>query len=946
MTFLNQTGRDFIENSDNITIAHLVTLQLPGTTGATTDLTDFRRDITLEGTVFQAGRIKSIGEVRQTQDLANFNVSVTLSGLVEEELQRVLDSTKYIGRDIQIRRLYMDEDENIVQMTDITPYITYFQGQITSIGIQENTRVSGTGTSDVTWTCSSRLNNFNRVNGRITDDSVHRGLVTENGTQIPSASAKKIEYQTDKGFFHSNQSISVLATYQTQERRYRLVSKRKGGLGGLIGLRSYSTEEYWETVDRDVNLDINLTARYIPIIYGVQRTPAIPVFVDTSFDDPNEVWAVYAICEGEIDGFLDFYIEDQPIICAGSTDSNQRVCVGSKRGNGNTISVNDPQNSSTAPSVHGQKYTFNDGNGNIDIWTYHGTTSQTAASVLVDRARTGGFRIQRLNNDGPEYWDDTFRLTDTAYIVVRMDITENRTNIPSIEAEVQGKKVRVYSQDGSFVEDSTSLNFAWQTLDYLTSTIYGAGIPLNEIPIQPFVDSAALMDTIDTSYQASWVPYWRYLGWQQQSNDNRQVVQGSAFFDTSAEVFKNLQGLLVQFDGSLNIINGQYQLSVEALREPIAEFNINDARPGSFRLDDTTNRNKFNSVQASISDPAEGWNTNAVVFYNSKFLAEDGNIENKGTVPFPFITNYYTARSRAERLLRRSRFSKRVSITLPYRYVELFPRGTVRFTHERYGWVRKEFQVEDLRWKANGDVDLTMVEYDRSTFINSGQFDNSPNQDTLPVVDVLPVTNLRYVPVTQTSSTVGLQGNLVWTGSLSANVAFYTIRRTGSVEQETLSTQGTSPGSEFTFPVRNLDPGPYTFEVRAVNSSGTTSSPVQIIVNLDPSINLPQVSNVRVDNSVGTANEFAGPAVLLSWDQLDTLEDTTYTVEVLDPTDRSLIRSSTVANNSPYQDSRASFIYTLAFNKADYALHNDDALGLYRSLILRVRPTGPMELFP
>lgn len=937
MSFLTQAAKQFLSDTSSVSMAHVVSLQLPGSGADFVRFTDFRKDLIVDGILYTSGKIKTVGEVRQTKSLSSFDVTINLTGADSSELQRALESEKYIGKEVTIRRVFLDHDDNIVALTDTSEAMVYFKGTIKSIGVRDSINLNGPSSSDVTWTCSSLLSNFNRVNGRITDDTAHRGLVDVNGVLVPSGSAKKVEYQSDKGFLHANQSINVLAQYQTKEKRYKLVAKRASGLKGLIGAKKYKQVEVWETVTKEVDLDINLTAKYLPIVYGVQRIPGIPVFMDTSLHNPNEIWGVYAFCEGEIDGFLDLYIDDKPIICLDANDSQNRVCLGRKRGAGDTISIatpigSAPPSDNSDPSIHGEKYSYNDGNGTIDFWIYHGKSNQTACQTLVNKAAAGDFRLQVLKNMGPEYWDSSFKLLDTAYVVMRMTLNSERTTIPSIEAEVQGKKVRVYDNTGVISDNSTSLNFAWQTLDYLTSDIYGAGIPMEDIPLSSFIESAELMDIPDTSYQTTWVPYWRYLGWQAQTEAFKTKVQGSAYFDTSTEVFKNLQAILDQADASLNIVNGKYSYSVEALREPVADIHIDSVRQGSFNLTDTTSSTKFNSIQAAISDPANGWNTTAITFYNEQFLQGDNNVENKGNFAFPFITNYYTARARAERLLKRSRLTKQVSFALPFMYADLSTNDAITITHPRYGWDKKEFMIEDLRWDRQGNIQVTASEYARDVFINSDQSDNSDNQTPTIPIDVLPPTNLAYTPA-PSGSEVGLQGTLTWNASPTTGVSFYSVRRSGTTEVDTVLVSPGSTQEVFTYLVRNLEPGLYTFQVRAVDVQGSVSAPATIDVDVNPSKNLPTVPNFRALN-VDQNGVFTGSGVELAWDGFsETIVGLNYELVVMDSAGDTL-RQHTL-------DSAArSYSYTLEFNKTDYATNNSGALGINRDLSFKIRAIG------
>ncbi|MFP9035659.1 hypothetical protein ACLI2Q_16455, partial [Enterococcus faecalis] len=107
----------------------------------------------------------------------------------------------------------------------------------------------------------------------------------------------------------------------------------------------------------------------------------------TELNNPNIVYVVYAFAEGEIDGFLDFYIGDSPMICFDETDSDTRTCFGRKKIVGDTMHRLAAGTSTSQPSVHGQEYKYNDGNGDIRIWTFHGKPDQTAAQVLVDIAK-------------------------------------------------------------------------------------------------------------------------------------------------------------------------------------------------------------------------------------------------------------------------------------------------------------------------------------------------------------------------------------------------------------------------------------------------------------------------------------------------------------------------------------------------------------------------------
>jgi hypothetical protein len=169
-------------------------------------------------------------------------------------------------------------------------------------------------------------------------------------------------------------------------------TSKKGGIGGLIGGKNYNLVEYYETVEKSVDLSFNLSAKYLPVVYGTQFVGGIPIFADTDKNDPNTVWVVYAVCEGEIEGFLDIHIDDKPLVCIDQSDEEGRVCFGRKRVNGDTINVlavdssGNPIPQAAGPSVHGQSYILKDDDGSIQFWVYHGLKNQQASSVLVNKA--------------------------------------------------------------------------------------------------------------------------------------------------------------------------------------------------------------------------------------------------------------------------------------------------------------------------------------------------------------------------------------------------------------------------------------------------------------------------------------------------------------------------------------------------------------------------------
>tara|TARA_Y100001960_G_C14784043_1_gene889744 strand:- start:2725 stop:5580 length:2856 start_codon:yes stop_codon:yes gene_type:complete len=933
-------AQQYLDETDSIDLATLVSIELPGGDGAFLNLTNYKRELVYKGVVYTPGRLKRVTGITRTHELTASPVSIVVTGAAQEEVDRAVNSASYLEKKIRVWQAVIKPDGSMLDFYGDNTTLLLFEGNISEVSIKETATVGNSvGTSDITWKCASEFYELDRVNGRITDDDTHRGIIVDDdGNEVPSTAAKKPEYQDDLGFFHSNQSIDVLATYQTEEKRTKMVKKSKG----LFGLRTdYNMVEYYETVTKEVDIRFNLAAKFIPVVYGVQKVQGIPVFADTLANDTSTAYVVYAFCEGEIEGYLDFFLNGQPIICYNAEDSEGRACMGSKQLYGDTIASTAIEGGEgpNACTVHGTEYIWDDGNGPISLWAYHGKNDQTASDLLVDIAAQNGFLLQ--GDAGPSYWDSNFKLTDTAYVVMEVKMTDTRSDIPTLDAEVRGRKILTYNNNHQSSGDFTSLNPAWQMLDYLRSPIYGVGVDLDRIDLESFVRVAEIFEGLDESYFASWASYWRYLGWTDMVDSEKKVMQTNVTLDTDSTLFKNMDIMLKQVMCSLNIINGRYTLTVESEgKEPIVipEKHI---MGGELSLSDVTSKNKFNTVSASIYDPGTAWQNNTVVFFNGEFLEEDQGVEKKLNLAFPFITNYYTARSLAERELKKSRYSREVEITLPFKYVDLPINQPVELTKERFGWENKEFLLRKVAFIENGKVRVTLREYSEGVFINSGQSDKTtPNPP--PIVNLIkPPRDLEYVPTpTDIGAQVGENGILRWKPSLSPDVTYYTIRITGELDPITVPVDGLDPNAEYiTTSLRGFSAGNYTIECRAVSSSrGLSSTPTTIVVDMNPAKNLPIVTGFRLDNpALGDNYTWIGDAPIFVWDRISDEYlgegNETYLIEILDPVDDEVI--------TQYTTKGTTVDYPFASNKADYAA-DGYGVGVYRTIKARIVATGDL----
>lgn len=401
---------------------------------------------------------------------------------------------RYINRDVFIYKAHINTETGAIIGE---PYLL-FKGIIASGKLTEDPSKS----SIISWGLTSHWGDFSRVQGRLTSDPYHRAI-DENGIPDPEAAIRRA-YTRDLGFLHSEQAVNLVSIYSVKETKYDMKKK-----SSWLGLKtSYKMIEYQVDVDREVDLRFNLEAKYLPVVYGVNKIDSIPVFVDTLNTDSKKVFVAYALCEGQIAGLYDIYFDDTSSICIDENDSDTRstqtaentidvLCQG-RADRGDTLT---PQNIATQSAVTAFGSGFAEG---IDSWStasereayydeynyfppidlsstpggasqqsagithekgtrfttpidarlqFHaGKSNQIADSILL--SNSSNFKIATDYYSGTDpYWGANHRLLDTAYVVAEYTIGEGETTIPSLNFVVRGKGIDCFNYDYAYVQD-------------------------------------------------------------------------------------------------------------------------------------------------------------------------------------------------------------------------------------------------------------------------------------------------------------------------------------------------------------------------------------------------------------------------------------------------------------------------------------------------------------
>ena len=350
--------------------------------------------------------------------------SITLS-IVTDELQgpagetNLVNAKSYANRDVWVYKAFLDPDTGAI--LDSAPVLV-FKGIITKASIVENPGQS----VRAKWTLTSHWGDFAAVKGRPTNDAIHRALDNNNRGQ-PEVSLRP-EYATDLGFLHAEETLNILATYTTIEQETKYKMKKKWY--GKVKMKEVITDV---EVENDVDLSFSLSSKFLPVVYGVQRISGIPFFVDTKSNDPNNIYLAYALCEGEIGGIYDLYMEGNPLICINKEDADDRdassgsqldqieVHCRARADLGNTLggvklSGSDVSGSSAANYAFGNSFTGYGELGyeleedyiNANITKYHTLNEGLKSTTVSTNDGTGVQHGETISLTAPNTMDITF----------------------------------------------------------------------------------------------------------------------------------------------------------------------------------------------------------------------------------------------------------------------------------------------------------------------------------------------------------------------------------------------------------------------------------------------------------------------------------------------------------------------------------------------------------
>lgn len=458
----------------------------------------------------------------------------------------------------------------------------------------------------------------------------------------------------------------------------------------------------------------------IPVVYGHRKLGGANIFTETNGVENANLYVVYALCEGEIQGLHKIFVNDIELPRTG-----QDYPIG------------------TEQTVTEGRYA-----NRISFQFFNGTETQSQSSLANQSASWGSKRR---------------RLPGVAYVVMRFywapvetqdDVDANPFGggIPQVNFEVFGKKVYDVTTHGS--GENLSGSYANRTktystnpsncfLDYLENPRYGAGQATDTINAETFKIAANKFNQT-VSYS---------------NNQSGRAMTMHAVVDTSQQVINNSKLLLTGCRSIFPWVNGRYKLKVEDGGHPtdISSATVNvaydvDANEiiGGVKLVGERKSSKYNRVIVNYIDPDKAFSNQQVTFERAGDLARDNNEILVNEFTFHTLTNAAVARDIAQMIYDKSRTQSQISFVATQELLDVEVGDIITVTDDIVGLSGDTYRVVGMKLKNDLTLDIEAVEHDATLypFVTGEQIEIPPPIYLPDYYNLVPmVSNLPQFPV-------------------------------------------------------------------------------------------------------------------------------------------------------------------------------------------------------
>jgi len=457
------------------------------------------------------------------------------------------------------------------------------------------------------------------------------------------------------------------------------------------------------------------------------------------------------------------------------------------------------------------------------------------------------------------------------------------SGIPAVTSFVKGRKVRTISASNVLSTSYTySNNPAYCLLDYLLDADYGLGITTGEVDLASFKHAANICDTVVSSgrlvggrvhgvkpvkeyatvgnlptigddaflYKIGESTYKEWI-WTDEENEvgsysdttaptrNIPLYECNIVLDTSAKIRDNIQ-LILNTMGLAELTwtsEGHYKLLLEypadqaalnALVHSDHEFDEDSIIREEVTLSWPSAEERLNQATIRFANEHEDFAEDSVTWpvtdsaAHSAYLTEDNNRPFVANVSLDGITDPYHAQARAEQLVRESRSTFNISLTVNKKGLSLEPGDFFKVTLPQQNLTNEIFRVTSIKVMSNFTVEVTGIYFDVNTLAWSVNDDIAYVSPPAFEFDLDPPENLSVTSGTFVSGdgSVFNSFQVDWDNADDSKVRDYEVQW----KQSTDSTYFSAVTQNENFEIVNIVPNvTYDIRVRSRTATGILS---------------------------------------------------------------------------------------------------------------------------
>lgn len=188
----------------------------------------------------------------------------------------------------------------------------------------------------------------------------------------------------------------------------------------------------------------------------------------------------------------------------------------------------------------------------------------------------------------------------TAFLALKIKLTDQLSGIPKVTALVKGRKLPYYDRQGNLLGARFSANPAWVAIDILTNRRYGGGMDLAR------VDFSALADLADYC--------------------DARGLRFNGVFDFNTTIWDGLQSVLRVGHAQIISVGTRYSFAIEKPDEPAMMFSVANIVEDTFSIDWLPMEDRANDIEVTFYDEEDDYRRRSVKVYDQAALDRGANV--------------------------------------------------------------------------------------------------------------------------------------------------------------------------------------------------------------------------------------------------------------------------------------------------------------------------------